>query len=138
VANANYQPDFDIDHTRGMVGEDLVGTFLESVAGSTIEVKTDYRANETGNLYVETMQESRGEWVLSGLAISKATFYCFAGGKGQGFLTIRKDDLLDIVKTSGREVHMRRSGPKSNDTRGWLIRVEDVVARILQPTKVVE
>lgn len=51
-----YQPDFDVDFRRGKVGEDLVGTFLEQLAGSTIEVKTDYRADMTGNVYVETWQ----------------------------------------------------------------------------------
>lgn len=130
-----YQPDFDIDYRRGLVGEELVGSFLESVAGSTIEVKTDYRAWDTGNLYIETFQEIRGEWVPSGLNISKADFYSFAGPTGEGFLTIPKDSLIDLVKAAGRPVHMQRSSATSRDTKGFLIRVADVVARILAPTK---
>jgi hypothetical protein len=131
-----YQPDFDIDYRRGLVGEDLVGSFLESVAGSTIEVKTDYRAWDTGNLYIETFQEIRGEWVPSGLNISKADFYSFAGPTGEGFLTIPKDALIDIVKATGRAVHMQRSSATSRDTKGFLVRVTDVVARILAPARV--
>lgn len=131
-----YQPDFDIDYRRGLVGEDLVGSFLESVAGSTIEVKTDYRAWDTGNLYIETFQEIRGEWVPSGLNISKADFYSFAGPTGEGFLTIPKDSLIEVVKATGRPVHMQRSSSTSRDTKGFLIRVTDVVARILAPAKV--
>ena len=131
-----YQPDFDIDYRRGLVGEDLVGSFLESVAGSTIEVKTDYRAWDTGNLYIETFQEIRGEWVPSGLNISKADFYSFAGPTGEGFLTIPKGSLIEVVKATGRPVHMQRSSSTSRDTKGFLVRVTDVVARILAPDKV--
>lgn len=131
-----YQPDFDLDYRRGLVGEELVGSFLESVAGSTIEVKTDYRAWDTGNLYIETYQSIRGEWVPSGLNISKADFYSFAGPTGEGFLTIPKDALIDVVRATGRAVHMQRSSATSRDTKGFLVRVTDVVARILAPAKV--
>lgn len=130
-----YQPDFDIDYRRGLVGEDLVGSFLESVAGSTIEVKTDYRAHDTGNFYIETYQSINNEWVPSGLNISKADFYSFAGPTGVGFLTVRKDDLIALVKRTGRPVHMQRSSATSRDTKGFLIRVTDVVATILAPQK---
>jgi hypothetical protein len=133
VARDGYQPDFDIDYRRGLVGEDLVGSFLESVAGSTVEVKTDYRAHDTGNLYIETAQEIGGVWVASGLNISKADFYSFAGPTGEGFLTIRKNALVQVVIDTGRKVHMKRSSATSRDTRGFLIRVSDVVAMILAP-----
>lgn len=129
-----YQPDFDIDYRRGLVGEKLIGTFLENMAGSTIEVKTDYRAFITGNLYIETQQEIRGEWVPSGLAISKATFYCFAGPKGEGFLTIPTPRLKQLVVDTGRPVHMKRKSDTSRDTKGFLIRVEHVVGDILKGT----
>jgi hypothetical protein len=131
-----YQPDFDIDYRRGLVGENLVGSFLESVAGSTVEVKTDYRAHDTGNLYIETYQEIGGDWVPSGLNISKADFYSFAGPSGEGFLTIRKNDLIELVRATGRPVHMQRSSATSRDTKGFLITVADVVARILAPARV--
>ena len=127
-----YQPDFDVDYRRGQVGEKLVGTFLESVAGSTIEVKTDYRAFITGNLYIETQQEIRGQWVASGLSISKADFYSFAGPTGQGFLTIPTGTLKDVVRDTGRPVHMQRKSDTSRDTKGFLIRVEDVVGAIMK------
>ena len=131
---AGYQPDFDVDYRRGQVGEKLVGTFLEAVAGSTVEVKTDYRAWCTGNLYIETEQEIRGEWVPSGLSISKATFYSFAGPQGDGFLTIPTPRLKELVRQTGRPVHMRRKSQTSRDTRGFLIRVEDVVGDIVRGT----
>lgn len=49
-----YEPKFAVDFTRGRVGEELVETFLADLQGKKIEVKTDYRINETGNVYVET------------------------------------------------------------------------------------
>lgn len=129
-----YQPDFDVDYRRGQIGEKLVGTFLESVAGSTIEVKTDYRAFITGNLYIETQQEIRGEWVPSGLAISKSDFYSFAGPLGDGFLTIPTPTLKQLTRDTGRPVHMKRKSETSRDTKGFLIRVEDVVGAIMRGT----
>lgn len=131
---AGYQPDFDVDYRRGLVGENLVGTFLESVAGSTVEVKTDYRAWCTGNLYIETEQEIRGQWRPSGLSISKATFYCFAGPRGEGFLTIPTPRLKSLVEETGRPVHMKRKSATSRDTKGFLIRVEDIVGDIMRGT----
>lgn len=131
---AGYQPDFDVDYRRGLVGENLVGTFLESVAGSTVEVKTDYRAWCTGNLYIETEQEIREQWRPSGLSISKATFYCFAGPTGEGFLTIPTPRLKSLVEETGRPVHMKRKSATSRDTKGFLIRVEDIVGDIMRGT----
>jgi len=131
-----YQPDFDLDYRRGLVGESLVGSFLESVAGSTVEVKTDYRAWDTGNFYIETYQQIRGEWVPSGLNISKADFYCFAGPTGAGFVTVPKGALIGLVRDCGRPVHMNRSSDTSRDTKGFLVSVADIVAMILQPARV--
>jgi len=131
-----YQPDFDLDYRRGLVGENLVGSFLESVGGSTVEVKTDYRAWKTGNFYIETHQEIGGAWVPSGLNISKATFYCFAGPTGSGFLTAPTVALIALVKATGRPVHMNRASNTSRDTKGFLVFVVDVVSMILQPDRV--
>lgn len=136
MARDGYQPEFDLDYRRGQVGEKLVGTFLEAVGGSTLEVKTDYQAWRTGNLYIETHQElASGEWVKSGITISKATFYCFAGPNGSGFITIDKGSLWRIMEETGRFVHMGKKGPSSRDTVGFLIRVDDVVKAIFEGGK---
>lgn len=133
MAVEGYQPDFDIDYRRGKVGENLVDTFLAELEGSTIEVKTDYRAFETGNLYIEVQQQlPDGQWVYSGLAISKAKFYCFAGPTGVGFVTIGKNELVSVVKALGRPVTLNRSGPKTRATKGFLIKVTDVTDRVFQ------
>lgn len=127
-----YQPDFDHDFRRGKVGENLVNSFLASLAGGTLETKTDYRAHETGNLYIETQQEINGEWVWSGLIISKSDYYCFAGPKATGFVSIKKQDLYRLAKEKGKFVHMKRSSATSRDTRGVLLPVAAVIEHIFE------
>lgn len=123
------EPRFDIDYRRGLVGENLVGTFLESLGESRIEVKTDYKAHQTGNLYIETHQHLRGQWVPSGINLSESEYYCFAGGAGIGFITITKQALLEIVKQAPRT----EGGKTDIRTHGRLIKVSDVIATILKP-----
>lgn len=131
--NPNYQPQFDIDYRRGMVGENLVGSFLEQLPGGTIEVKTDYHAWRTGNLYIETHQElADGQWVKSGINLSEADFYCFAGPRAVGFITIRKAVLINLVREHSVPVRMDKKSATSRATMGYLVKVADVVALLLE------
>lgn len=101
MSRDGFEPRFDIDYERGLVGEKLVGTFLEALAGSKIEVKTDYQAWRTGNVYVETYQRTKaGEWIMSGINISQAEWYCIAGPTGAGFIAIRRKLLYELAKQS--------------------------------------
>ena len=72
-------PHFDIDFARGKVGEDLVNTVLGKLQGKKIEVKTDYRIPETGNVYIETWQyhrEDESDLKKSGINITEAEYWC--------------------------------------------------------------
>lgn len=64
-----YEPNFDIDLTAGKRGEELVGGFLGQLrSGSAlVEVKTDDRAVNTGNVYIETSCCYQGQWKPSGI-----------------------------------------------------------------------
>jgi hypothetical protein len=42
--------DFDLDYRNGVQGENLVNTLL--TGGKTVEVKTDFKWINTGNLYI--------------------------------------------------------------------------------------
>lgn len=131
--NPNYQPQFDIDYRRGMIGENLVGSFLEQLPGGTIEVKTDYHAWRTGNLYIETHQRlASDEWVKSGINLSEADFYCFAGPRAVGFITIRKPILVNLVRERSVPVRMDKKSATSRATMGYLVKVADVVALLLE------
>lgn len=117
-----YEPRFDFDVRRGKVGEDYVGTILEAIASDSIEVKTDYGANRTGNLYVEFEQETRqGNWVPSGIAASEAEYWAFAFNDGVIFVRLQrlKEICRDVyLKDPDRNVGHRPGNEHSNASRG--------------------
>jgi hypothetical protein len=128
------EPDFDIDFTRGKVGEDLVNTFLADLEGKTIEVKTDYRVTETGNVYIETWQyhkEDASDKKQSGINITKADYYCFASPDATGFIMIKTDSLKEVIKdTNAVEVRQSRINAKTNASFGRLVKVADIMKKI--------
>lgn len=119
-----YQPDFDIDFRRGMVGEDTHRAFLFG----THEVKTDYRVAETGNLYVETRQQNdRGEF-LSGINTSKADWWAFLSPLGVGGVYIRSETLKEVMRaTNPRETRQPIRSETSNSSTGRLVRLDDIL-----------
>ena len=66
----NFRSDFDLDLSTGEQGEVLVHDMLQL---STIEVKTDFMADKTGNIAVEF--ESWGK--PSGIAVTQARHWVF-------------------------------------------------------------
>lgn len=117
-----YEPRFDFDVRRGQVGEEYVGTILEKIASDSIEVKTDYGANRTGNLFVEYEQETRqGNWVPSGISTSEAEYWAFAFRDGVIFVTLErlKQICRDVyLQDRERNVGHRPGNEHSNATRG--------------------
>jgi hypothetical protein len=130
-----YEPRFDFDVRRGKVGEDYVGTILESIASDSIEVKTDYGVNRTGNLYIEYEQETQaGNWVPSGLASSEAEYWAFA--LEDGVIFIRLERLKEICRDVYNEdrqgnVGYRQGNEHSNSTRG----IKLSIARMVEEMK---
>jgi len=128
------EPHFDIDFARGKVGENLVNTFLADLEGKTIEVKTDYRVTETGNVYIETWQyhrEDASDKVQSGINITKADYYCFASPDATGFIMIKTDALKEVIRdTNPREVRQSRINAKTNASIGRLVKVADIMKKI--------
>lgn len=106
-----YNNDFKFDLEIGQVYEKQLGELL----GKKIEVKRDFRALETKNIFVE--YESRGK--ASGLATTESFYYCY-------FLSdfhcvfIKTDKLKELcrrfVKTN-RDV----KGGDSNTSKGILL-----------------
>ena len=117
-----YEPRFDFDVRRGKVGEDYVGTILEKISSGSIEVKTDYGANRTGNLYVEYEQEGRdGNWRPSGIATSEAEYWAFAFEDGVIFIKLErlKQICRDVYnEDQHRNVGYRPGNENSNASRG--------------------
>jgi len=128
------EPHFDIDFTRGMVGEDLVNTVLGKLQGKKIEVKTDYRIPETGNVYIETWQyhaEDESDIKKSGINITKAEYWCIASPTGKGFLMIETDALKEVIQeTNPREVRQSRINPNTNASKGRLVKMIDIMHKL--------
>ena len=128
------EPNFDIDFARGKIGENLVNTFLGDLAEKTIEVKTDYRVTETGNVYIETWQyhkEDSSDKVQSGINITKADYYCFASPDASGFIMIKTDDLKEVIReTNPREVRQSKINAKTNASIGRLVKISDIMKKI--------
>jgi hypothetical protein len=131
---SEYQPHFDTDLERGKVGENLLNTFLADLAGNKFEVKTDYRAWETGNFYIETWQYRQPDAIdkkQSGINITEAEYWCFAGPNGNGFVMIKTDALKEMLRaTDYREVHQPISTLDTNASIGRLVPVLDVLRKI--------
>lgn len=70
MTQVKYNSDFKYDLDLGQLGEKLV---VDILINKKVEVKTDYKTTDTGNLFIEYF--SRGK--DSGITISKAEFYCF-------------------------------------------------------------
>lgn len=82
MRSVGYEPRFDIDLRRGERGEVLFESFIEGFGSSTYEVKTDDRALQTGNVYLEHACRGRdGIWRDSGIVTTEATWWVFVIGE---------------------------------------------------------
>ena len=91
MKNSNW----DLDLRAGEVGEMKLADLISM---DTIEVKTDRRWHETGNLYIETecFQQSTRTWEDSGISVSRATHWAFILEDGVIILpTFRLKDTSD-------------------------------------------
>ncbi len=87
-----YNSDFKYDLKLGQLGEQKLGELLDN---SKIEVKTDFKLKETGNIAVE--YESRGQ--LSGIATSEAEWFAFVEGQDEDvMILIKKDKLKELCR----------------------------------------
>jgi hypothetical protein len=131
---AGYEPRFDVDFTRGRIGEELLETFLADLIGKKVEVKTDYRVNETGNVYVETWQYSEpdaSDKKQSGINVSEAEYYCFGSPLGEGFIMIKTSVLKQFISnTNPRETRQPIASKETKASIGRLIPLADLLASI--------
>jgi hypothetical protein len=83
----DYCSDFKYDLEVGQVKEKELAEILQ---GKTIEVKRDLMTKHTGNVFIEY------EWEKSGIAKTKADFYCIA--IEDVFIILPTNNLKDIVR----------------------------------------
>lgn len=130
----HYEPRFDVDFTRGRIGEELLETFLADLAGKKVEVKTDYRVNETGNVYVETWHYSQADASdkkQSGINVSEAEYYCFGSPLGEGFVMVKTSVLKEFIRnTNPKETRQPIASKQTKASIGRLIPLADLLASI--------
>lgn len=114
--------DFDLDLRKGQLGEQTVANMLSI---ETVEVKTDLRWKDTGNLYVETMcwHNSTQSWELSGINVSKATHWAF-----------NLDGVVLLIETTLLKKALLRHGSpieckiEPNPSKGMLIKGYNILS----------
>lgn len=115
----DYNSDFRYDLKLGQIAEHKLASVL-GMDSSRIEVKTDFKASKTGNLFIE--YESRGK--KSGISTSEAEWYCFSIN-GQ-FILIESFKLKNLCRRhlgSNRD----RLGGDNNTSKGILLPVKDII-----------
>jgi hypothetical protein len=100
---AGYEPRFDRDLERGEIGEALLDLLISDSndPNVTIEVKTDYRANETGNFYVETHKYRKpdaSDAVPSGIYGTQSKWWGQASPDGNAILLVKTDAMRSYIE----------------------------------------
>jgi hypothetical protein len=120
---------FDLDLRYGQSGEGIVEDLLLSTVQQTVEVKTDRRWQDTGNIFVETECWSikKQEFVPSGIMVSESEYYAFLlpVGERKPLMVYYPTSLVKrVIAEKGRPIEQNWS---ENPSKGYLIKPEDVL-----------
>ena len=128
-----FEPRFDRDMERGEVGEALLDLLFQDSQDPnvTIEVKTDYRANETGNFYVETQKYRKpdaSDAVPSGIYGTQSKWWGQASPDGTAILLIKTDTLRDYIDlVQPPQSAQPRANAHSAASKGVLISIKGLM-----------
>lgn len=106
------------------IGQMFEGSLSDILSNKKIEVKTDIKAMQTGNLFIEIY--SRGK--ASGLSTTQADFYAFILPIDENDFTtilISVDKLKCIVKNTYNKNGFTIGGDE-NSSKGVLIKIDDL------------
>jgi len=113
-----YNSDFRYDLKVGQLHEKMLAGLLES---KTIEVKRDFRASQTGKVFVEFFCRDKP----SGISTTEADFWCFIlDGETAIMLPTSKLERLANKAADNNQVVC---GGDNNLSHGVLIEVADLV-----------
>ena len=106
---------WDLDYRAGLLGESKVADLLHL---DTVEVKTDKRWVETGNLYIETecWYVKDDAWKPSGIRVSQATHWGFV--LEDSVLIVPLYRLKEAIYEVGKPI---TCNIPPNPSRGYLI-----------------
>lgn len=128
-----FEPRFDRDMERGEVGEALLDLLFQDSQDPnvTIEVKTDYRANETGNFYVETQKYRKpdaSDAVPSGIYGTHSKWWGQASPDGTAILLIKTDALRDYIElVQPPQSAQPRANAHSAASKGVLVSIKGLM-----------
>ena len=134
---------FDQDLAYGHQGEDLIRGFLQSLNDSSFEVKTDRYRN--GRMVIETEQnpyrrtdaEGKPIWQLSGINVTKATWWVYVFTLDGGFIAVNVDRLKRFLRKHPYKYNenTKRSlgAAGDNPARGFLIMPNEVIDLLTNP-----
>lgn len=113
--------DWDLDFRDGLAGESKVRDLLSL---DTIEVKTDRRWHETGNVYIETecYYVTDDAVKLSGLSVTQASHWAFV--LEDSVMIIPTDKLKIMVSEFGTPI---TCDIEPNTSRGYLIKPSHMI-----------
>lgn len=129
-----YDIRFSRDLERGEVGQKFTEEWLNS---GDYEIKTDSKAQETGNLYVEYAQRwLDGKWKPSGIETSDSDYWIFASPTGKGAIIIHADELKELIAElrytgSIKTGEQRIVTQDTNGSVGYLITPQQILEKLL-------
>lgn len=118
----NPSPDFDIDYAKGAQAELFVADLRRALLQGRVEVKSDWRSDQTGNIYVEgECYYPRNGWRQTGIGNpNTAPLWVYVlGTSGIGIVFTR--EALRRVVVDDRFARKSQARWGSHPTRGWLI-----------------
>lgn len=124
-----YQPDFDIDAAVGRQGELLVNSVIAALRDGTAEVKTDERAAQTGNVYVEWSCLRRNAWHPSGIAATKADVWAVVIGRV--VIVAPREVVLEAAREAYREGRRVACTVGSHPTQGVTLPIDSLIRRYM-------
>jgi hypothetical protein len=122
--------DFDLDLSVGHEGESLVNQLLTN--GKTIEVKTDLKWKNTGNLYIETVcwSHNNSEWYPSGISSTKAEYWAFV--LEGTVLIVPIEHLRRTITLYG---HPITCNIEPNPSKGYLVQPDKILQVVKELSK---
>ena len=115
--------DFRWDLKVGQLFEDELANILER---KTIEVKTDFMASQTGNVFVEFFCRNKP----SGIATTQADYWAFI--LGEKTVVLLPTERLKVLAREAHKAGQIAKGGDSGASKGVLVSVERLVRQCLQ------
>lgn len=111
---------FDLDLKHGKLREEALGAILRG--DQKVEIKSDGKCRETGNLFIEYRQKGRP----SGIAVTEADYWAFEFAD-DNWLIVPTGKLKAIARQAYMDPRNRKRGGDYNEYEGVLVRIESLV-----------